>query len=328
MHENTPDMNQKRPRRGLFGAIAAPLAWLLPWRWPDLLHARREAQLAADLAATMPDAPTAEPSDDHGEAVEDDQLWPDRRVRMVERLWGEGQTLPGAADFVHTYLPLMALSEKKSIAILGANMGGLNQTLVEDTGVWIAGYEADPELAERGHARMTMMAMKRKAPITPNDMEALELKPKSLDGVVSLESLFTVENKEELFRTIAEGLRVDGELFYTDYVLPGVVPPTPEVAEWFKNETHHPYLWTADKTQSFLVSLGLDVRPHQDITAEYRRQVLKGWMGFLANISKAELLDMAEDVFAECAFWARRIAALDSGGLRVYKFNAFKMPDY
>ncbi|MCK5547093.1 MAG: class I SAM-dependent methyltransferase [Rhodospirillaceae bacterium] len=252
-------------------------------------------------------------------------LWPKNRLNMVEQLWGDGYITPGGEEYIKEYLPLLALTKKHSLLLLGASLGGIGRTLVEETGVWVTGYEQDVELAEIGAERCVLSAMQRRAPVKKANFETLQLKPRSFDFAMSLESLYTVEHKKELFASVADSLRTDGELIYTDLVLPNTEPPNDAVKKWMASEVHKPHLWPVDVTQSYLGTLNFDVRPYTDITGLYRMRVLMGWLKFLDTMNKKKLTALADSVINECAYWARLISAIDSGGLKVYSFHAYKL---
>ena len=113
----------------------------------------------------------------------------------------------------------------------------------------------------------------------------------------------------------------------TDFVIPNDDPPNEALRGWFNQETSIPHLWTAQKIHTFLSTLNMDVRPPEDITAKYRNRVFKGFFGYLSNVTKPELLEVSDDLISECEYWAKQISAIDSGGLKVYEFHAFKLPE-
>lgn len=263
--------------------------------------------------------------DDTEDEPEDPNLtWPKKRLSVVEQLWGDGYTIPGGEEYLKEYLPLLALTEKHSLLLLGASLGGIGRSLVEETGVWVTGYEQDKELAEIGAERVVLSAMQRRAPVKKANFDKLELKARSFDFAMSLESLFTVEHKKELFASITDSLRTDGELIYTDLVLPNTEPPNDAVKMWMGTQAIKPHLWPVDVTQSYLTTLNLDVRPYTDITRLYRIRILTGWLKFLDTMNKAKLTAIAEEVIGECTYWTYLMNALDSGGLKVYSFHAYK----
>lgn len=255
--------------------------------------------------------------------------WPPNRLNVIEKLWGLGYTTPGGAERVKLLLPLLELSEKKSILLLGAGLGGINETMVEETGVWVTGYEADKELAKLGQDSMQRAGLKRKAPVRFDTLEDLapKLKPKSFDAMMALDGIHSVTDKKALFSAVTDALRLDGEMLFISYVLPDTNPPGPKVQIWAKHQSLEPRLWPHEAMMGMLKSLNLDVRPPDDVTQEYRNCVLKAWMTFLSTMKKDELLSIAADLVGECERWADLITAIDHGGLKVMKYNCIKLPE-
>lgn len=258
---------------------------------------------------------------------EPESLWSPERLNVIDKLWGEGCISPSSAEFLHTTAPLLGLSEKKSLLLLGAGLGGLGRALVEETGVWVTGLEPDEELAGIGKEQTRMTGMQKRAPVTLSNLEQAQLKENAFNTVVSLESLYRIADKEQLYTAMIAALRVEGELLMTDFVLPDDGPPNDAVNAWLATEASTPHFWTADKIQSFLSTQNIELRPYEDITAKYRNCVFKGFFGYLSNVTKAELLEISDDLINECEYWAKQIGAIDSGGLKVYQFHAFKLPE-
>lgn len=255
--------------------------------------------------------------------------WPPNRLNVVEQLWGLGYTTPGGAERVKLLLPLLELTEKKSMLLLGAGLGGISETAVEETGVWVTGYEPDKELAILGQASMKKAGLQRKAPVRYDTLEdiGVKLKPKSFDAMMALDSIHTVTDKKVLFEAVTESLRLDGEMLFISYVLPDTNPPNAKIQAWAAQQSLEPHLWPGEAMVGMLNQLDLDVRPPDDITREYKNGVLKAWIDFLSNMKREDLLDKAEDVVSECARWAALITAIDRGGMKVLKFHCIKTPE-
>ncbi|HEY9078610.1 class I SAM-dependent methyltransferase [Magnetovibrio sp.] len=253
--------------------------------------------------------------------------WPANRLNVVEKLWGLGYTTPGGADFVKLLLPLLGLDEKKSLLLLGAGLGGICETIAEETGVWITGYEPDKELAKMGQESMKRAGLQRKAPIRFDHMEDLKLKPKSFDAMMAFDAIHTVKDKKALFTAVSEALRLDGEMLFISYVLPNTNPPSEKVQIWARHQSLMPHLWPQEAMVAMLQGCNLDVRPPDDITHDFRVRVLKAWMDFLSTMKKDELLNIAADLVGECERWADLITAIDCGDLKVMKYHCIKLPD-
>lgn len=275
-----------------------------------------------------PEAPEPEPAEVVPQGPDTSGLvWSSRRLNVVEQLWGDGYIMPGGEEFVKEHLPMLALTEKMSLLLVGASLCGIGRTLVDETGVWVTGYEDNEELAALGKEREVLYAMQRRAPVNKAKYGETEFKKKSFDAVLSLERIYTVENKKELFAQMVDGMRTDGELLYTDFVLPDTNPPNDAVKAWIAAQPVTPHLWPGEVTQAYLASLNVDARPLTDITRAYRNRVLVGWLNFLSTMNKERLLKIADDVIAECEHWAVLMNAIDSGGLKVYQYHAFKLMD-
>ena len=253
--------------------------------------------------------------------------WPPARLNVIEKLWGLGYTTPGGAESVKLLLPLLGLDEKKSLLLLGAGLGGISETMVEETGVWVTGYEPDKELAKLGQESMKRAGLQRKAPIRFDSMEDLKLKPKSFNAMMAFDGIHTVTDKKALFSAVTESLRLDGEMRFISYVLPDTNPPNPKVQIWCRHQNLVPRLWPQEAMLAMLNSLNLDVRPPDDITHEFRVRVLKSWMDFLSTMKKDELLRIAGDLVGECERWADLITAIDTGGIKVMRYHCIKLPD-
>jgi len=285
---------------------------------------RNKAKPAPKKGASLKktDAPNASQKS-HEETVH----WPPNRLNVIEKLWGLGYTTPGGAESVKLLLPLLGLDEKKSLLLLGAGLGGISETMVEETGVWVTGYEPDKELAALGQESMKRAGLQRKAPIRFDTLESLKLKPKSFDAMMAFDAIHTVTDKKALFSAVTDSLRLDGEMRFVSYVLPDTNPPNQKVQVWARHQSLVPSLWPQGAMLAMLNSLNLDVRPPDDITHEFRVRVLKAWMDFLSTMKKDELLRIAGDLVGECERWADLITAIDTGGIKVLRYHCIKLPD-
>lgn len=253
--------------------------------------------------------------------------WPESRLRLLQRLWGEGFVRSGEFEYLREFLPLLGLTEKNSLLLIGAGLGGAGQMIVDETSAWVTGYENQKELADLGKLRAKMTGMTKRAPVNFCDFAALKLRAKSFDTCVSIESLYTTPDKKSALTSIAESLRGTGELWYTDFVLPNHEPPNDVVQAWSEALPHAVHLWPGTVTQTLLKTLDLDVQPPDDITKAYRGRIFKSLLTFLASTNKAELREIVDGVFQELEFLGKLINALDSGGLKVYRFHAYKKRD-
>ena len=303
------------------GKVRAFLNWLF-----DILRLKKRGKAAQARRPARAKAKSGE-TDAAADADADAAAWPPERLNVIEKLWGEGCTSPSSAEFLRVSVPMLSLSEKKSLLLLGAGLGGVGRAMVNETGVWVTGYEADEELAALGKNQTKMTGMQKRAPVTWANMEDVKLKENSFNTVISLESLYRVTAKEQLYAAMIAALRVDGELLMTDFVSAGDGPPGKAVENWLAAEPTPPHLWKAEAIQSFLKTQNMDVRPCEDITGRYRAGIFNGFFRYLSTVTKPELIEISGDLIKECEYWAGQLSAIDSGGLKVFKFHAFKLPE-
>ena len=170
-----------------------------------------------------------------------------------------------------------------------------------------------------------MVACAVKAAILRLRPEAPKFKENSFNAALIYECMTPIEDKIMIINSIAASLRENGHFIMADFVLPSSDPPNELVRNWYGYEPEKPKLWTARRTYDAIKNAGLEVRIAEDFTAEYRSMVLTGWLKLLSGLSKKELTpDFAHALIKECEYWIFRVAALDSGGLKVYRYHAIK----
>jgi len=267
-------------------------------------------------------------SDSQSSPVESEAIaesWTEMRLEICERLWGDGCLNPFNSDYLVNTLRLLDMNESNSLLQLGAGLGGTSRSLAEQIGIWVTGFEANEDLMEIAKMRNQMAGLTKKAGITRLRPEAPKFKENGFNAAILFECLTPIEEKEIIIESAAKSLRENGHFLMTDYVLPSGDPPNEIVMCWYNREPEKPKLWTARRTYDTIKDAGLEVRIAEDFTAKYRTLVLTGWLKLLSGLSKKELTpDFAAALIWECEFWIYRIAALDSGGLKVYRYHAIK----
>ncbi len=288
-----------------------------------LLFRRKKAEpLRKFITPSKSTSDTLDVADEHDPNSE---LWSEARLEVCERLWGEGCLTPFTAEFVISALRLIEVDESKSLLQLGSALGGTARAVVNEIGVWISGYEEDEEIVEIAKLRSKMAGMSKKAAISKYEPAKPKFKQNSYNVALAYECLTHIEDKEELFKAIHKSLRSNGHFIMTDYVLPNSEPPNEAVTRWFKQESMNPKLWTSRRIYDTLNELSFDVRVAEDYTKTYRNLVFTGWLNLLSQLTKKELTpDFATALIKECEYWIYRISALDSGGLKVYRYHAIK----
>lgn len=257
-----------------------------------------------------------EPSDEH---------WSLGRIDLVQQVWGEGLTGPGGKERILELVKPLALNPAMSLLELGAGLGGAARIVADHFGVWVTGFEADARLVEAGMAISTQAGFAKKAPVQSFDPEHFEAKPKSCDALFSKEFLFTVQDKDRLFRLFNTMLKDDGQILLTDYVLAEPGKSSPALDAWAKSEPAKPAPWALEDYVKVLTELKLDIRITEDITEDTRKLITEDWGRYMASVNHDGLDNASISAMVdEAELWTRRVKLLESGDLKVCRIHALK----
>jgi ubiquinone/menaquinone biosynthesis C-methylase UbiE len=252
--------------------------------------------------------------------------WETPRVKLLQTIWGQGFSTPGDKDFCLWLAKPCGLNPTMTVAELGAGLGGFTRAMHEQFGLWITGFEQDPELARAAMEYSVMAGLAKKAPIASFDPEKMELKESSYDCIFSRDTLYAISDKNRLLQTVEKALKPRGQMLFTDFVRtssPGEMRPT--YMAWQGGEPASADPWTVQKYQTACSERRLDLRVSEDITKVVRSTVIKCLADLL---DKAESLKsdprMTEPLTEHVALWTRRVAAFDSGDIGVFRFHVFK----
>ena len=265
----------------------------------------------------LPELPKSVPIEEHTL----DEGWLKGRIQLNEKLWGPGMISPGNEAVIYDLLAPLGLTKEHSVVEIGAGLGGVARCITQATGAWVTGYEQDEALAEGGMEMSNMAGLAKRAPLKQSELTAVKIRKRTIDCVFSKEVFYRVADKKKLLDRVHSMLKIEGHLLFTDVVAAGPESRGPATEVWAAQEPEPPTLWTVDETRAALEALQLDVRITEDITVAYRARVLEGFKKLLAEMRKKPLPpDLAGWAMAEAEYWARRVAVIDSGEVKVFRF--------
>lgn len=267
----------------------------------------------------LPELPESGPVEQHSL----DEGWLKGRIQLNEKLWGPGMTAPGNKAVIYDLLAPLGLTKEHTVVELGAGLGGVARCITQATGAWVTGYEQDTTLAETGMEMSNMAGLAKRAPVKQSELTAVKIRKRTIDCVFSKEVFYRVADKKKLLDRVHSMLKIEGHLLFTDIVAAGPESRGPATEVWAAQEPEPPTLWTVEETRAALEGLQLDVRITEDITDAYRARVLEGFKNLLAEMRVSPLPpDLAGWATAETEYWARRVAVIDSGEIKVFRFYA------
>lgn len=247
-------------------------------------------------------------------------------IKIPQQVWGDGFMGPGGADFILNLVNPFGVNPQSTLLDFGAGLGGGTRAVVERFGIWITGFEPDPDLAMAGQEISIRKGMK-KAEIKPYNAQDFIPKASSFDGVFSHETLYTLPGKEKLLGSFAHCLKSRGQIAITDFVLlPDVSPDDARLRSLTGRAGQSGHFWTDAEYQKQFAALKFDIRVNEDITAAYRGMIIERWVGFTeSGGGRALAKSFPDEMVAEVDFWTRRIAAIDSGVVELRRYHGIKM---
>jgi cyclopropane fatty-acyl-phospholipid synthase-like methyltransferase len=251
--------------------------------------------------------------------------WETSKSLVLQALWGNGFSHPGGLEFAIYIAKPFALNAAMTVIDLSAGLGGGTRAVAEKFDVWVTGLEEDEQLATVGMELSNLAGMGKKAPISRYEPQKFEFKPGSCDCMIARELFFRIVDKRRLFAQIAEGLKHGGQIVFTDFAMrDGKSALHPAIIEWMKAETPNPAPWSVEDVSVVLRGAKLESRVNEDISDQYRSMAVGAWSAYAKHVNGAIGPEEATCLTDAMELWAKRIAAIDSGELRVCRVHALK----
>jgi SAM-dependent methyltransferase len=289
----------------------------------------------------LPDEPKAEETGDpdnananakleaDAKAVADGGLpdkWSAARVKVSELIWSDGFSFPGGSEHVLKLVKPMGLNKEKTLLDLNSGLGGAARVIAKAFGTYVTGMDASPTLAEAGMAESEKAGLGKKAVIEWFDPLTVILPQRKYDAIFARLVFLPLEQKKRLLAQVEQALKPGGQLMFLEFALGAAGADGAALKAWKEGEDHPPHPITIDAYADQLKALKMDVRVAEDMTAEFRTLVVEGWSRLAGALKPKSLApDEAQGLTHEVELWGRRIAAFDSGDLRVARLYAIKI---
>jgi ubiquinone/menaquinone biosynthesis C-methylase UbiE len=246
------------------------------------------------------------------------------RVRVCDNVWGQGFVAPGGATYAVEMARPFSTRSEASVLDLSAGLGGRVGEIAKDSAVKIVAMERDQEFSENASERAKLGTLSNLPAIQHLNPERLNLNGLKYDCVMARELFFTIPDKLALLGTLRNGLRKNGALAFTDFVL--AEPDQNEgsvMDQWHKTEPVPPQPWSIGEYRGRLESLNLRIVEFEDDTEFYRKMVLQAWQDYADGLEQV-LFDegLVDALMREAELWLHRVRALESGQLKVLRVHA------
>lgn len=242
------------------------------------------------------------------------------RSAISQLLWGDGHLTPVTEEDYLEYAHAILVNSEKSMAVIGAGLGGGARHIASETGVWITAYEARPAIAAMAVEANAKAGLAKKVSIETFEPGGLELPAEKYHGVLCVGEVAFVEDKDTFYALLRSAISKGGSLLFADYML-AADGPAPEGC--FTPYWGTPHLSTLEQHIASLEAAGFDVRVREDATPRLIETIEAGWAqarraakqlesDVWEGETRALMLRMLDE---EARMWAERYAALQGGVL-------------
>ncbi|HEY4343802.1 MAG TPA: methyltransferase domain-containing protein [Parvibaculum sp.] len=245
------------------------------------------------------------------------------RVEMLQKLWGDGFSLPGGEEFTMKLLQDVELPDGQPCLDIVAGLGGGVRAIAAQRNVVVEGIEIDAALAEAGRALSEGGGMAATAPILCADPLTHKFEAKRYSAIFARETLFTIDDRKKLLAHLAASLRPQGTMVLTDFMLADRKAGTEAMHAWRAAEPHKALPYTVDEYAELLDKSRFTVRACDDLSTEYGAFIQAGWKRLHTCLQTAKLPpETATMLMTEGNVWLARSRALESGQLRLVSIKA------
>ena len=283
---------------------------------------RAEAEAAAARAAERPKSSLYKPDRPPEKPI--DPEWPPHRVRLMDRLWGLGHSMPGGDEYILEQFRVFSPSSAMSMLQVNAGMGGDGRSLALNFGTWVTSIETSEPLVESGMKESYKHGLEKKAPVISSKPDRMKVRPNGFDVVFSRLGLHRLEDKEKTIEQMCAGVKPAGHLLMIEF-MPGDKPDAGALEHWAENEPLRPHLIPGPRLAELIRGQDMDLRVVQDVSPDYRKMVMRGFATLMGGLKKKHLKEDRElgvALMREAEIWMRRLALMDSGVLKIVRFHA------
>ncbi|PKQ02341.1 MAG: hypothetical protein CVT73_18805 [Alphaproteobacteria bacterium HGW-Alphaproteobacteria-12] len=256
-------------------------------------------------------------------------LPPLNRVELMQRLWGEGFSLPGGTDFAIRIAAPAGFKPDGRYLDLAPGLGGGMRAVAQAHGVTILGVEPDEELAAVAQSFSDAAGMSETASVHAGPADFVPAN--GYAAIFMREAIFTVEDRERIFATAAHALAEGGSLVLTDFVLADSVgteaPESEAVVHWRAAEPDGAFPLKEAEYRTAFAEQDYKLDRFDDLTADYLPLIQAGLRQFHDCLQNAKLPpETATTLIREGSIWLARSQALETGQLRLVHIHAVRMP--
>jgi cyclopropane fatty-acyl-phospholipid synthase-like methyltransferase len=249
--------------------------------------------------------------------------WTGERLAITDSLWGPGYQFPGGDTETLRLAKPLGLSAASSLLLLGAGSGGASCSLATSLGVWVSGFEVDPDLVAAAADRIARKNLTKRAQVEIWNPNEPAFRAHFYHHALALEPLHGAR-PEAVLSAIAKALKPNGQLMMIEVVADTPLDPKdPVVAAWARLERRDPkVLPTEVAITRVLGRLGFDVRIVEDVSQRHIQQTLTAWRSAVRVMEEVRpTRRQAMGNVHEAELWLLRVRLFELRKLRMVRWH-------
>ncbi|MCL5778273.1 methyltransferase domain-containing protein [Limibaculum sp. FT325] len=252
-------------------------------------------------------------------------LYDDRHIAFLERLWGEGYLSPGGVDEIRRTLSGIDLAGK-TVLDIGCGAGGITVELARTFGAaHVIGIDVEEPGCATARRRVAKAGLDGRVEIRKVEPGPLPLPDASVDVVFSKDSIVHIHDKDFLAREVFRVLKPGGWFAASDWLISHDGEPSPEMKTYLAAEDLDFGMASPRRYREALAAAGFT-----DIVLDNRnpffRVEMRKDLARLEGPERAEfdaMLSPAE-IDRQIRTWKTMIVVLDTGEHCPHLFRAHK----
>lgn len=247
-------------------------------------------------------------------SAEAHELYPDRLIRMLEAVWGEGFLSPGGPEEVALVLKGVSL-EGKLVLDIGSGAGGIDILLAEKYGIGhVTGIDVEDTVISTARRKVEAKGLGERIGFAKVAPGSLPFPPGTFDVVFSKDSIVHIPDKLALAREVFRVLKPGGWFLASDWLIGHDGEPSQAMRDYIVAEGLDFGMASPERYRKALEAAGFGEVAVTSRNGWYRkvaRNEIAAMKGPL--YAKAAASVGAEFVDHNIAIWERMLPVLESG---------------
>ena len=250
--------------------------------------------------------------------------WPKTRQKIAQLVWGDGFVVPGDAESTTELVQSFSLDSSSNMLEIGSGAGGGTRAIATQFGAYVAGFDIEAELCDAATNEAKVHSLDQKAAVRLLDVSKFEFKSEFYAGALIHDTLYRVADKKSFLQKIVKSIKPGSPLVIVDLFFADDAA-TSEMDRWRDGERSEAYGWQIEDAQDVFEKLSLDIRITADESDAYCAKIRDTWQNFVEHFDKDPPPDeLVLAMVDEAEFWARRVAAIQSGDLKLCRMSCIK----